>query len=83
MKLDLGHGTVTVDAAALASLLEMRPEDFRAQMRNGDVRILSETGEGEDTGNQRVTFWTDRWRVRLTYDADGTVLKQSRVRIGL
>jgi hypothetical protein len=31
-------------------------------------------GEGEDVGRHRVTFWTQRWRVRLTCDADGTDL---------
>jgi len=83
MKLSLANGQVTVDAADLAPLLEMEPDVLRRQMRDGDVRILSETGEGDDAGRQRVTFWTKQWRVRLTCDADGTVVKQSRVRIGM
>jgi hypothetical protein len=83
MKLDLTNGQVTVDAADLAPLLEMEPDFLRRQLRNGDVRILSETGEGDDAGKQRVTFWTKQWRVRLTCDADGTVVKQSRARVGL
>ncbi|MFZ3584218.1 DUF6522 family protein [Loktanella sp. DJP18] len=83
MKLGLANGQVTVDAADLAPLLEMEPDVLRTQMRDGDVRILSETGEGDDAGKQRVTFWTKQWRVRLTCDADGTVVKQSRARVGL
>ena len=83
MKLDLTNGQVTVDATDLAPLLEVVPEVLRAQMRNGEVRILSETGEGDDAGKQRVTFWTNQWRVRLTCDADGTVVKQSRAWVGL
>jgi len=83
MKLSLANGQVTVDAADLAPLLEMEPDVLRRQMRDGDVRILSETGEGDDAGRQRVTFWTKQWRVRLTCDADGTVVKQSRARVGL
>ena len=83
MKIDLTNGQVTVDAADLAPLLEMEPDFLRRQLRNGDVRILSETGEGDDAGKQRVTFWTKQWRVRLTCDADGTVVKQSRARIGM
>ena len=62
MKLSLANGQVTVDAADLAPLLEMEPDVLRRQMRDGDVRILSETGEGDDAGRQRVTFWTKQWR---------------------
>ena len=42
MKLDLTNGQVTVDATDLAPLLEVVPEALRAQMRNGEVRILLE-----------------------------------------
>lgn len=83
MKLSLANGQLTVDAADLAPLLEIEPDVLRTQMRDGEVRILSETGEGGDAGRHRVTFWTKQWRVRLTCDADGTVVKQSRVRIGM
>ena len=82
LKIDVSDGKVTIDASDLAPLLELEADDLRAQMRNGDVRILSESGEGDDAGRHRVTFWTQRWRVRLTCDADGTVLKQSRARVG-
>ncbi|MCF7701868.1 DUF6522 family protein [Loktanella sp. M215] len=82
MKLSLANGQVTVDGADLAPLLAMEPDGLRRKMRDGDVRILSETGEGDDAGRQRVTFWTKQWRVRLTCDAEGVVVKQSRARIG-
>lgn len=43
---------------ALIHLTDDKPDVLRRQIRDSDVRILSETGEGNDAGNQRVTSRT-------------------------
>jgi hypothetical protein len=42
MDLSITNGQLTIDATDLAPLLEVVPEALRAQMRNGEVRILLE-----------------------------------------
>ncbi|MFV0382627.1 DUF6522 family protein [Paracoccus sp. (in: a-proteobacteria)] len=81
MKVERHEGRIVVDAAGLAPLLDLSPEEFQRQMREGRIATMSEDGEGEDEGRFRVTFRSEAWRLRLTCDRDGTVL--SRVRTGL
>lgn len=80
MKLDLIDGRILVDAAELAPLLDLAPNAFRQRMQTGEIAILSESGEGADKGRFRVTFTGNRWKVRLTCVADGTVLTRVRSR---
>lgn len=81
MKLELTNDRITVAADLLAPLLDLDVDDMRKRMRAGDVAIRSETGEGEDAGKFRVTFRLDGQQVRLTCDADGNVIKTTRVRV--
>lgn len=81
MKLDVTDGRIVVEAAELAPLLDLAPVEFRRRMQAGEIAVLSESGEGEDAGQFRVTFGADRWKVRLICAADGTVLKRVRFRV--
>ncbi|MGR3758111.1 MAG: DUF6522 family protein [Tranquillimonas sp.] len=78
MKLSVADGRVEIRAEDLAPLLEMAPDDLRRQMAHGNVTTTYELGQGDDAGRFRVTFLSDRLRVRLTCAADGTVLKRLR-----
>lgn len=82
MKIDMQTGQPTIDAADLARLLDLTPDEVRNRMR--DVRITTrlETGDGEDAGKMRVSFFHDDMRVRLTCSEDGTVLKTLRTKAG-
>ena len=82
MKIDMQTGQPTIDAADLAGLLELTPAQVRDRMRDGRIKTRLETGEGNDAGKIRLTFFHDDMRVRLTSSEDGTVLKTTRTRTG-
>lgn len=70
-------GTLQVEAATVASGLQMDPEALREALHIGSVTSLCETGEGEDVGRFRLTFYSATRRLRLVVDASGTVLQRS------
>ena len=70
-------GTLQVDAATVAAGLQMDPEALRVALRDGTVTSRSETGEAEDAGRFRITFFSASRRMRLVVDATGAVLQQS------
>lgn len=78
MKIDLAGGKPTIDFVDLAVLLGVAPADVQEKMHSGEITSQFETGEGEDAGRFRLTFFYDAKRVRLTCDAEGTVLSTSR-----
>ena len=82
MKIDMENGQPTIDARDLGARLDLQPEEVQALMRSGAITSRFETGEGEDTGKVRLTFFHANGRVRLTCCADGTVLTTSRVNTG-
>jgi len=82
MKIDIQNGQPTIDASDLADLLSLTPAQVRDRMRDGRITSRLETGEGEDAGKMRLSFFHDGTRVRLTCSADGTVLKTLRTKAG-
>ncbi|CTQ34767.1 DUF6522 family protein [Jannaschia rubra] len=78
MTIDIAPGGVTVPAEVLAPLLDLDPAEVPALMRAGEITSLYETGEGEDAGRCRLTFWHGGRRLRLTCAMDGTILSTSR-----
>jgi hypothetical protein len=73
-KIEIGPDLVQVDAAIVAKALKISPHDLKERMRNGTVTSRFERGEGQDAGRVRLTFFSDRRRVRITADTSGTVL---------
>lgn len=82
MKIDMQTGQPTIDAADLARLLDLTPDEVRNRMRDGRITTRLETGDGEDAGKMRLSFFHDDMRVRLTCSEDGTVLKTLRTKAG-
>lgn len=78
MKIDVSTDQPTIDAADLGPLLGLEPAQVPQKMRDGEITSRFETGEGEDAGRFRLTFYHDDKRVRLTCGADGTVLSTIR-----
>ena len=78
MKVDMTALQPTIDAADLGPLLGLEPSKVPEKMRSGDITSRFETGEGEDAGRVRFTFYHEGLRVRLTCDTDGTVISTSR-----
>lgn len=82
MHVTMTESGATVDAVDLGPLLGIAAKDVQTYMRNGDITSQFETGEGDDAGRFRLTFWYAGQRVRLTCDAGGTVLSTSRIPTG-
>lgn len=78
MKIDMKSGQPIIDAADLGPLLGLAPARVPEKMRSGEITSRFETGEGEDAGRIRLTFYHDAQRVRLICAADGTVLTTSQ-----
>jgi len=69
----------TIAAEDLGPLLGLAPAEVPELMRQGIITSRFETGAGEDEGRYRLTFLHGTLRLRLTVDAEGKVLTQSRV----
>lgn len=78
MKVQMNPDGVDIAAEDLGPLLDLDPSEVPAKMKSAEITSLFETGEGEDAGRFRITFWHGRRRVRLICAPDGTVLKRSR-----
>ena len=83
MKIDMQSGNPAIDAADLAELLGLTPDQVKERMRDGRITSRLEHGEDEDAGKMRLTFFHDDTRVRLTCSEDGTVLRTMRTRTGV
>jgi len=83
MKIDMKNDRATIDAADLGPLLDLAPRDVPLLMRSGDITSRFETGIGADAGRMRLIFYYNGKRVRLTSDADGTVISTSTTPIRL
>lgn len=80
MKIEMQNGQPIIDARDLGPLLGLAPKIVHQMMRDGQITSRFETGEGEDEGKFRLTFFYNGTRLRLTCSADGNVVKTSRVR---
>ena len=79
MKVTLTETGATIDAHDLGPLLGLAPADVPARMRAGEITSQSEEGIDEDAGRLRLTFWYQGQRVRIICDAEGSVLKTTRI----
>lgn len=68
---------IEIDATLIAKGLGMHPDALRQAMRQGHVTHTTEKGEGEDEGRFRVTFYALNCRLRLFFNAEGTLLQTS------
>ena len=75
--IDIAHGAVNIDAALIASDLELDPATVLEEMRSGRLTSRWERGVDKDAGRYRVTFFHGNRRLCLTVDADGQVLERS------
>lgn len=66
-----------VDAGLLGSSFGIEPAQVPALLRAARITSRFETGEAEDAGRYRLTFYYGGRGLRLTVDADGALLKQA------
>lgn len=72
----------TVDAEVIAAGFKLDPARVPAMLREGQITSRCETGVDEDAGRFRLTFYHNARALRLTVDAQGTVLQQARFPVG-
>ena len=62
---------IEVEAALVASGLELEVAAFKRLMEQHKVTVLCERGTGEDAGLYRASYYYKGRRLRLVVDADG------------
>ena len=67
----------TVDAALLGAGFGIDPAQVPELMRTARITSRCEIGQEEDLGRHRLTFFYNGKALRLTVDAQGTVLKRA------
>lgn len=70
-------GSFQVDAALLAEAFGLDPAAVPGLMRAGRITSRCERGEGEDAGRFRLSFFHAGRALRLTVDAQGTILSRA------
>lgn len=73
---------IEIDAATIADALGIEASLLQQQIRDGGLTTRCERGVDADEGRYRLTFFTDRRRLRLIVDAAGNVLQRSTINFG-
>jgi len=81
-KIELENDGIAVDAAIVGDGLGIEPSLVQEQMHDGAITSLCERGIDEDAGRYRLTFFSDRRRLRLLVDDNGYVVQRSSVDFG-
>ncbi|MGH8169049.1 MAG: DUF6522 family protein [Steroidobacteraceae bacterium] len=75
--IDMANGEVSIDAALIASELELEPAGVLEAMRAGRLTSRWERGVDNDADRYRVTFFHGNRKLCLVVDANGLVLERS------
>lgn len=66
-----------VAAELIATAFDLDARDIQNLMRSGEITSRSETGVGDDTGRNRLTFHYRDKAARFVVDPSGAILAQS------
>lgn len=77
-QVEVGEQGFVVDAQLLAEAFDIKAAEVLPAMERGAITSLCEKGMDEDEGRWRLTFYHAGRALRLTVDAGGNVLGQSR-----
>ena len=80
--IEFEDGGIQVDATVVAEGLKIDPSLVQARMREGKITTLCERGIDDDEGRYRLTFFSERRRLRLLIDKEGNILQRSAVDFG-
>ena len=69
----IGEDQITVEADLLAPKLGLSVEMLKDKMTKGLVTSVAETGQGEDAGRTRLTFFYRAKIWRVVVNSDGTL----------
>lgn len=79
---EISDGTFCVDGAMLGGLLDIRPDEVPALMREGAITSVCERGTDDHAGQYRLSFFYGSRRARLSIDDTGRILRRSVVDFG-
>lgn len=71
-----------LDAAIVAAVFRISPEEIMSRIRDGKLTTLCEKGIDEDQGRHRLTFFLASRQARFVIDDTGTVLHSFCVDFG-
>jgi hypothetical protein len=77
-----GGESFTVSAETIAEGLKLNPEQVQPMLAGRLITSCVEAGVDEDFGTFRLTFATDKRRLRLIVDALGSVISKSTLDFG-
>jgi Family of unknown function (DUF6522) len=80
-EVSIAEGGFVVDAQVLGAAFDLAPESVPERLRAGEITSGCETGVDEDAGRWRLTFFHAGRALRLTVDAQGTVLSRESYEI--
>ena len=66
-----------VDAEILGTAFELDPATVPKRLRTGEITSRCESGEGEDAGRWRLTFYYGGRALRFIVDAHGAILSRA------
>ena len=67
-KIEIGLGSLLINASVIAQGLALEPSRVQAMMRKGEITSLCERGVNEDAGRYRLTFFHKSRRFRLVVE---------------
>ena len=76
------NGAFEVDASIVAEGLGLALPDLKAGLRAGRITTLAERGTDADLGRHRLTFFSERRRLRLVIDERGAIVQRSTLDFG-
>lgn len=82
MQVTFAEEDIVVDAALVASLLNVAPQDVPDLMRTKAITSICERGIDDHEGEHRLSFFFQNRRARLTIDGNGNVLRRSVIDFG-
>ena len=80
--IEFAEDDIVVDAALVASLLNVTPEAVPELMRTKAITSICERGVDDHDGEYRLSFFFQNRRARLNIDARGKVLRRSVIDFG-
>lgn len=82
IEIDSNGASFTVSAEIIAEGLKLAPEQVQPMLAGRLITSWVEAGVDEDFGSFRLTFATDKRRLRLIVDALGSIISKSTLDFG-
>lgn len=72
-RIEIGPEQVQIDAGTVARAFQITPQQLRHKLHDGTLTSRFEQGADSDAGHVRLTFYSDKRRVRIVADSLGAI----------